>query len=50
MQDTHITSDFPALLATEKWDVFMVQLVARSLRLVPLHFVKFLELHKVCTE
>lgn len=45
-EHTHITSDLPALLAREKWDIFMVQLVACSLRLIPLLFVEFLKSHK----
>lgn len=42
-ENTHITSNFSALLAREKWDVFMVQLVACRLRLVPGQFVVFLK-------
>lgn len=48
-QDTHITGNLPALLAAKKRDVFMVQLVTRSLSLVPFQFVVFLRTHKVGT-
>lgn len=49
VQDTHITSNLAALLAADNWDVFMVQLVAKSLGLVPLLFVVFLKSHNVGT-
>lgn len=46
-EDTHITSNISALLARDKWDVFMVQLVACRLRVVPGRFVEFLKSHRV---
>lgn len=49
-RDTHVTNDLPALLAREKWDVFMVQLVACRLVLVPILFVEFLKSHEVGTK
>lgn len=47
---THITGDVPALLARDEWDVFMVQLVASSFRVVPLLFVEFLESYEAATK
>lgn len=44
--DTHITGDLPALLAANKWDVFVVQLVSCRLRIVPIQFVQFLKSHE----
>lgn len=42
-QDTDIADDLPALLAADKRDVFVVELVPCCLGLVPIQFVKFLK-------
>lgn len=41
--EAYITNDVPTLLATEQWDVLMVQLVACSLGQIPALFVEFLK-------